>query len=75
MKLGRCLRHLTQQQASLSTIIDVLDLVGSLLFLIAAILAFLVPAPAPPVTPVSEPRVVGGISENARSAGGSTSDS
>jgi len=42
------LRGRIVQQPSLDTIVKILDLVGSLLFLIAAILAFFVPAPVPP---------------------------
>ncbi len=42
------LRGRIVQQPSLDTIVKVLDLVGSLLLFIAAILTFFVPAPVPP---------------------------
>ncbi|MGE5592900.1 MAG: hypothetical protein ACM3X3_04340 [Betaproteobacteria bacterium] len=47
------LRGRVAEQTSLDRIIDVLDLLGSIFFLIAAILAFFVPSPAVPPPPVS----------------------
>lgn len=52
MLFGR-LRGKIAEQTSLDRIIDVLDLLGSIFFLIAAILAFFVPRPAPSPPPVS----------------------
>jgi len=47
------LRGRVAEQTSLDRIIDVLDLLGSIFFLVAAILAFFVPSPAVPPPPVS----------------------
>ncbi|MGE5586130.1 MAG: hypothetical protein ACM309_11485 [Bacillota bacterium] len=58
MLFGR-LRGKIAEQTSLDRIIDVLDLLGSIFFLIAAILAFFVPRPGPSPPPVSgsDPRL------------------
>ncbi len=44
-----------QWNVDIPTLMNILDLIGSIFFLIAAILAFFVPSPAPPV-PGDPPR-------------------
>ncbi|MEW6230098.1 MAG: hypothetical protein AB1700_18780 [Bacillota bacterium] len=74
MKLEMCLGRLARRQpVSLNLIIKILDLVGTLLFLISAILAFAVPDFAPPV-PGSEPGTPKGVSQNAVHCGDGAGD-
>ncbi|MEW5866057.1 MAG: hypothetical protein AB1774_04260 [Bacillota bacterium] len=70
MYLGRLARR---QPVSLSLVIKILDLVGTLLFLISAILALAVPDDVPPV-PGSEQGTPKGVSQNAVHCGDGASN-